>query len=416
MSYTLRNIFDYTENEIDTFLSNFVNNKNTYPLNVKRDMMFYYLIKNNYLQEDKYTKDPKYEEYILDSSTWEEFEKKYLENKFKEFLVNITKVNVAKKILNDNPELISYQNSKGDSLLIEASQRGNTEIVELLLATDQSHPEFRNNEGYTALMYASRYGHNEIVELLLATGQSHPEYQSKYRYTPLMLASIHGNVEIVKLLLATGQSHPEFINNFGETALIFASKYGYSDIVRLLLATGQSHPEYRNNNGETALMGACQYGHSEIVKLLLATGSSHPEFRNNDGKTALDISIENDHIEIIELLGGDQKQYEPIVGNYPSVKLITDESRFKIGCNSNGIEDEEVIDPISLEKIPPNLLVVAVSDETKTTCFNGEDLWAWWIVLAKGNPPVPANHPLTRQEFDAESISLLKELLDKNIE
>jgi len=265
-------------------------------------------------------------------------------------------------------------------------------------------------------MSLSEYGNTEIVELILAAG--HPEYQDNIGETALMIASQYGHTDIVRLLLATGQSHPEYKNDDGETTLMIVSRWNYDEIVRLLLATGQSHPEYQDNYERTSLMIASLHGSTEVVKLLLATGQSHPEYQDYFGMTALDFAIQNGYTEIIELLGGDQRQYEPIVGKYPSVKLITDESRFSIGCNSNDIQNEEAIDPISLEPIPRNLLVVAVSilDETKTTCFNGEDLWAWWIVLAKGNPPVPANHPLTRQEFDAESISSLKELLDKNIE
>jgi ankyrin repeat protein len=451
MSYTLQNIFDYTEDEMDTFLKN-VGNNNSYSLNEKRYMVVYYLMVNNYLKNDKYTEDPKFSEYLKTSSTWKEFEKQYLDNKFLEFgqALENKDTNLARSILQNNPELISfkdkyeetvlmiaciygnteivellldtgrshpeYQNFDGKTPLMIALYYGNTEIAKLLLATGQSHPEYKDNRGMTALMLASMHGHTEIVKLLLATGQSHPEYQDNYGYTALINASDFGRTEIVELLLATGQSHPEYKNTFGETALMYASQKGSTEIVELLLATGQSHPEYQDNDGNTALMNASQLGRTEIVELLLATGQSHPELKNNNGKNALDLAIRNNHTEIIELLN--PKYYEPILGNNPSVKLITDETRFKIGCNSNGIEDGEVIDPISLEKIPTNLLVVAVPilDNTKTTCFNGKDLWNWWIESAKSNPRKPADHPLSREEFDAESISSLKELLDKNIE
>jgi ankyrin repeat protein len=232
-----------------------------------------------------------------------------------------------------------------------------------------------------------------------------------------MLASLYGYTEIVELLLDTGESHPEYRDNEGETALMLASTNGNTEVVKLLLNSGESHPGYQDNDGYTALIFASAYAHTEIVKLLLATGESHPEFINGDGWTALMYAIRRNNTEIIKLLEEYQKQYEPIVGNNPSVKLITDESIFSIGFNSNTIENENPLDPISLEPIPRNLLVVAVpfSDNTKTTCFNGQYLWQWWIVLVKGNPPVPANHPLTREEFDAESISSLKEFLNKNI-
>jgi hypothetical protein len=82
MSYTLQNILDYTEDEINTYLKN-VGDTNSYSLNEKRYMVVYYLLNNNYLKNDKYTEDPNFSEYLKTSSTWQEFEKQYLENKLK---------------------------------------------------------------------------------------------------------------------------------------------------------------------------------------------------------------------------------------------------------------------------------------------------------------------------------------------
>ena len=117
--------------------------------------------------------------------------------------------------------------------LLEASRRRDIEKVKKLLSKGES-PNFENN-GMTALMHASGNGHIEMVELLLATGESHPERQDKNdKNTALINASANGRTKIVELLLATGESHPEYQNVANKTALVYAQQYGYIEIVNLI--------------------------------------------------------------------------------------------------------------------------------------------------------------------------------------
>jgi ankyrin repeat protein len=202
MNYTTRSIFDYTEDEMNKFLEN-VGDTNSYPLNEKRYMVVYYLMVNNLFSNDKYTLHPKFSEYLLDSSTWEEFKKIYLMDKLKEFKNSLKNkdTNLAKSILENNPELIEYRNNGGRTALMHSCLYGNTEIVKYLLKTGKSHPEYQNKHGETALMHASLNGFIEIVKLLLDTKKSHPEYRDNKGWKASMMALDKDHNEIVKLLI-----------------------------------------------------------------------------------------------------------------------------------------------------------------------------------------------------------------------
>jgi len=73
----------------------------------------------------------------------------------------------------------------------------------------------------------------EIVKLLLATGNAHPEYQDLVGNSALISACKNNNLDIVKLLLDTGNTHPEYQDSRGRSALILSCIHDNStEIVR----------------------------------------------------------------------------------------------------------------------------------------------------------------------------------------
>ena len=95
----------------------------------------------------------------------------------------------------------------------QASKKGHTEIVKLLLAADKPYT-------YRALNYASANGHIEIVKLLLVANKP-------CSYWPLIFASNNGYIKIVKLLLEGNKYSTK-------QALHRASYNGHTEIVKLL--------------------------------------------------------------------------------------------------------------------------------------------------------------------------------------
>lgn len=92
--------------------------------------------------------------------------------------------------------------------------------------------------GWTALMHASQRGQTEMVQLLLAAGAAVDEIGGVYTLTALMYAIMEGHAAIVRSLLAAG-ADPHQRNPAGETALNLASRGQHTRIRALLEAAMQ---------------------------------------------------------------------------------------------------------------------------------------------------------------------------------
>lgn len=124
-------------------------------------------------------------------------------------------------------EIINFKNKcTGETILLLASQKGYTEIVNLLL-DKRANPNI-SNSGNTSLIRACNSGYTEIVKLLLDKGADY-NITDVAGYNPLYIACNNGYTKIVKLLLDNG-ANPNISKN-GKTALIRAYKV---DILKLL--------------------------------------------------------------------------------------------------------------------------------------------------------------------------------------
>jgi ankyrin repeat protein len=205
---------------------------------------------------------------------------KNIENKtkiFKELLLNASykdDFQILSLLLDKTKLKPNVCDENGDTLLIIASYKGNTEIVRLLLENG-ANPNKVNRYKYTALSLASQNGHIEIVRLLLDK-KADPNIPKQQGPTPLILASVNRHIEIVRLLLEKG-ADVNMRDNDGLTALILASAKGYINIVRLLLEK-KANPDIQGNYNKirdcTALIIACRLGYEKIVNLLLINGAN----------------------------------------------------------------------------------------------------------------------------------------------
>ena len=140
-------------------------------------------------------------------------------------------------------EIINFKNKcTGETILLLASQKGYTEIVNLLL--DKGANPNISNSGNTSLIRACNSGYTEIVKLLLDKGADY-NITDVTGYNPLYIACNNGYTEIVKLLLDKG-ANPN-ISNSGNTALIRAYKSGYTEIIKLLLDNGADYKNIQSN-------------------------------------------------------------------------------------------------------------------------------------------------------------------------
>ena len=93
-------------------------------------------------------------------------------------------------------------------------------IIQQLIEKGANIINIQNEDGLTALMMATDKGLSEVVELLLQNG-AHPNIHSNKGWTALMCACGHGNSKVAKSLLRYN-ANPQLVDNDGFTATIHA--------------------------------------------------------------------------------------------------------------------------------------------------------------------------------------------------
>ena len=154
---------------------------------------------------------------------------------------------------------VNHQNKFGQTSLMQATTSGKLEVVRTLLSSGatvdlQSSPHMGEGwmfnrftgkyevvmvkvEGETALINAAQKGHSEVIKLLLAAGAD-PDLQTKTEgRTALMAAARNGEEEAVQVLLNAG-ANPDLQNKNGETAFRIATAKKREKVIKLLIAAG----------------------------------------------------------------------------------------------------------------------------------------------------------------------------------
>jgi ankyrin repeat protein len=193
--------------------------------------------------------------------------------------------------------------------LVEAVKRGETTAVRALRAsgtdpnTRETQTVFRyaflpyvvnipESTAQPVLYFAVNRGNKEIVDLLLEYGAT-----IDLKCCLSWAAGERGNPEIVQMLIDRGAD----VNDYDlEPPLMTAASQGRADLVRLLLNAG-ADVDARDDEGWTALMEPAGEGHKEVVELLIAAGVD-VNARNNEGLTALKYATEKNQTEIVEML------------------------------------------------------------------------------------------------------------------
>ena len=205
-------------------------------------------------------------------------------------------IEVVKLLLKENAD-VNIQDKNGVTALMLASLNGHTHVVELLLK-ENADVNIKNKQGMTALNLASLKGHTHVVELLLKKN-ANVNIQDKHGVTALMLASLKGHTQIVELLLKEN-ADVNIQKKDRLTALVGASENGHVQVVELLIKNN-ADVNIQKDDGWTALMVASQNGHTQVVELLLKENAD-VNTQNEDGWTALMLASQHGHTQVVEML------------------------------------------------------------------------------------------------------------------
>lgn len=193
----------------------------------------------------------------------------------------------------------------GFTSLMNASRKGHTEVVDLLL-DNGADPEAKRMCGFrewcTVFDYALLGGRPEIVATLMnknAGNHAGPDAPKWEAYLPKAIKL--GRLEGVKLLLSSGVDVNARIGSDEASLLMIACNEGRIEIAKLLLDNG-ADVNQRNVHGDTALMWAASHGAVESVKLLLANGADANA--HTRGYTALNSACNGPIRDLLKAHGG----------------------------------------------------------------------------------------------------------------
>ena len=210
--------------------------------------------------------------------------------------------------------------------LLNAARVGDLDEVNTLIARGAS-VEARDSRGNTPLIWAAEKGHTAIVNALAGTYNANVEAVDDNGRTALMCAAEHGHTDIVNALAGTYNADVEAADRDGWTALMWAAREGHTDIVNVLAGTYNANVEAVDNNGTTALMSAAENGHTDIVNALAGMHNANVEAVDQKGKTALMFAAENGHTATVNALAGTHNANVNAVDRKDSTALMSASSR-----------------------------------------------------------------------------------------
>lgn len=200
------------------------------------------------------------------------------------------------RLLLDHGASIDVEDTQMITPLRTASQKGQTSVVEHLLALDENKTS--DVAGRTAIHHAARAGHTEVVKILIDKGAD-LDAQDLRGHSALTLAAASGNEDLACFLLKLNDSR--WSAAMIGVALTFAAALNLKTLTRSLLRSERlSGPD--DVFVQQAFIASIISGSQELVLLFLELGC-HPDLHDyRYGQSALSIAAAGGDDRIVRIL------------------------------------------------------------------------------------------------------------------
>ncbi|XP_048746170.2 fibronectin type 3 and ankyrin repeat domains protein 1-like isoform X2 [Ostrea edulis] len=172
--------------------------------------------------------------------------------------------------------------------------------IERILDTGDVPIDVPDKYGFTGLMQASQKGYTDIMEILIRHGAD-VNAQNDSGKTALMLACYAGQFEAVKLLRDQGAKYDDF-DRGGSTPIHWAVDGGNIRLLEWIIKDGADANMRDHSHGWTPLIRCASLSGNRSVALTLLLAGAEMNVQDKDGKTALMVAIINGHQDLVELL------------------------------------------------------------------------------------------------------------------
>ncbi|KAL1968267.1 hypothetical protein VTN77DRAFT_2102 [Rasamsonia byssochlamydoides] len=192
----------------------------------------------------------------------------------------------AISILKRNGLNLDSRNSRGETALIDAANRGEMSAVQELLDSGAAVDGRADNDA-TALTAAIVADHVAIARFLLQHGAGIDKQDYRGR-TALMWAALKNRVDCARFLLSHG-ADVDMRCSDGSTALLLAAAEDHTEMVQMLVSEGGADIDAQDEIGWTALMVAVRRRNLQLLQMLLERQADVHK-RNVDDATALTLA------------------------------------------------------------------------------------------------------------------------------
>jgi ankyrin repeat protein len=191
----------------------------------------------------------------------------------------------------------NYKNhitSKRTTPLMEALCNEKFDIVKLLLKSHNNPGIYHKDiDGNCALLYACMYGNLEIIKLLLR--DRNMRVRNNNNETPLILCLKNNSRDVINYILSKSNIDINCTDIYGSNSVTLCCRMGYLEELKTLIRLGVKI------NLNSGFIDACKFGQIDILKLLL-DNKVKTNYLNNDGQSGFMLACSNGYIEIVKLL------------------------------------------------------------------------------------------------------------------